>query len=313
MGAISPASAAYLVPRSSQTFTAVYVVTQSDADRGSLSNTATVNGTASNGNTVSDEDSVTIEGQANPAATLTTSSSVTSGMAVSAGDSITYTFTVTNTGNITLETVSVSDSLPGLSAVTPDAVATLAPGESATFTATYMLTQQDIDAGTLADTATASMQTPQSCSACPAPPQPSSTNEIVFPQYQIVQLAVNADPAADVHEGDVITYTFDVTNTGNVTLFDVEVASDLPGLTWVNGPGIAALAPNETATVTAAYTVTANDVASGIVRTIASVTGYPPESCSGCMPAFASAMVDVSVAPAAPPSSTTPDAGEQVG
>jgi len=70
-------------------------------------------------------------------------------------DEITYTFTVTNDGNLTLTDVSVSDPLPGLSAVTPAGIATLAPGEARVFTATYAITQDDVDEGSVLNTATA--------------------------------------------------------------------------------------------------------------------------------------------------------------
>jgi uncharacterized repeat protein (TIGR01451 family) len=297
LGAISPASAAILPPRASQTFTALYLVTQADADRGSITASAEVSGTAPSGSPVSGEDSVTIEGQANPAATLTTTSSVFSGMPVSVGDSISYSFTVTNTGNITLEEISVSDSLPGLSAIAPASIAALAPGESAEFTAVYVVTQEDLDAGEIADTATASMQTTDACTTCPSPPQPSSTNVIAIPQAQVVQLAMGADPVADAHAGETITYTFAVMNTGNVTLAGVEVSSDLPGLSWVNGPGLGTLAPGESATAIATYVVTAEDAGTGVIRAVATVTGYPPDTCAACMPASATTALDVLTAP----------------
>ena len=65
------------------------------------------------------------------------------------GDILTYSFTVTNTGNVTLSDISVTDtSLPGLALVgTP--IAMLSPTEVNTtnYTASYILTQADIDAG----------------------------------------------------------------------------------------------------------------------------------------------------------------------
>jgi uncharacterized repeat protein (TIGR01451 family) len=73
---------------------------------------------------------------------------------VNAGDTITYTFSVQNTGNVTLTGITVSDPLlPGLSCT----IASLAAGVSSTCTATnnvYTLTQADIDTGSRANTAT---------------------------------------------------------------------------------------------------------------------------------------------------------------
>ncbi|RVU86061.1 hypothetical protein EOL70_01030 [Leucothrix sargassi] len=94
-------------------------------------------------------------------------------------DTITYTYTVTNTGDITINNVSISDDHSGsgtLSAIAGEAIlndsgtigdstdtsgndgtwSVLAPGDSITFTATYVVTMADAMAGTdITNTATA--------------------------------------------------------------------------------------------------------------------------------------------------------------
>jgi uncharacterized repeat protein (TIGR01451 family) len=62
-----------------------------------------------------------------------------------AGETISFTFTVTNTGNVTLTNVTISDIVPGV-VVQGGPLAELGPGEvdSTTFTASYVLTDQDI-------------------------------------------------------------------------------------------------------------------------------------------------------------------------
>jgi uncharacterized repeat protein (TIGR01451 family) len=69
------------------------------------------------------------------------------------GDKINYSFTVTNTGGVTLINVTVTD--PKVTVV--GGSITLAPGasDSTTFTGSYTLTQADIDAGKVDNTATA--------------------------------------------------------------------------------------------------------------------------------------------------------------
>ncbi|MFO8034021.1 MAG: hypothetical protein R6U88_02505, partial [Candidatus Bipolaricaulota bacterium] len=58
------------------------------------------------------------------------------------GDEISYTFEVENTGNVTLTDVTVVDPLTGLN----ENVGDLDPGDSATRTDTYTITQADLDA-----------------------------------------------------------------------------------------------------------------------------------------------------------------------
>ena len=72
-----------------------------------------------------------------------------------------YTFEVNNTGDVTLRNILVEDPLSGLSAITcsgstgANGVVELGPGASATCTATYTLTQEDVDRGELINTALA--------------------------------------------------------------------------------------------------------------------------------------------------------------
>src|SRR5690606_17205123 len=71
------------------------------------------------------------------------------------GNTITYSFKVVNTGDVVLNNVFVNDPLQGLSAITPSSVSSLAIGAETTFTATYIVTQADVDNGKIDNTATA--------------------------------------------------------------------------------------------------------------------------------------------------------------
>ena len=75
-----------------------------------------------------------------------------------AGDKINYAFTVTNTGNVTLTGITVTDpKLVAPNGSISGGPITLAPGASdaTTFTGSYTLTLTDINAGTFTNTATA--------------------------------------------------------------------------------------------------------------------------------------------------------------
>ncbi|MBF4494691.1 gliding motility-associated C-terminal domain-containing protein, partial [Flavobacterium sp. MR2016-29] len=73
-----------------------------------------------------------------------------------AGETITYKFKVTNTGNVPLKNIKISDPLPGV--VVSGQPITLEPGESDenTFTAQYKITQDDINRGSVSNQATVS-------------------------------------------------------------------------------------------------------------------------------------------------------------
>ena len=77
----------------------------------------------------------------------------------SVGDTITIHFSVTNTGSVTLTNVIVEDPLVTINGAP---IASLAPGvtDSTTFIASYVITQQDIDAGLFSNQATATGTAP---------------------------------------------------------------------------------------------------------------------------------------------------------
>ncbi|MGL5809673.1 MAG: DUF7507 domain-containing protein, partial [Nocardioides sp.] len=180
-----------------------------------------------------------------------------------AGDTVDYEFLVTNTGNVTLDPVAVDDPRvagSGQSVTCP--VSVLAPAASTTCTATYTLTQADVDTGEVVNVATAT-GTP------PGDSEPVTVEDTVTTSIEAapaIELVKSADTAGPVKAGDVVTYSFEVTNTGNVTLTDVAAADPMLGA--VTCP-VATLAPAESTTCTAAsYTVTAADVRAGeIVNT----------------------------------------------
>lgn len=140
--------------------TGTHTITQPDLDGGSLSDTATANGTSAAGQLVTASASDSVTAAQNPQLTLTKTDNLHTYNAP--GQVVTYTITATNTGNVTLSNVQVSDtpSLDGFTCPTP--VATLSPGGVITCTGTHTVTLDDFyGAGTFADTATVNGTGPQ--------------------------------------------------------------------------------------------------------------------------------------------------------
>ncbi len=229
-----------------------YVVTQADVDAGQILNTGTADSTQTP--PVDDPEIVPV-----PQSPLLAVDKVLTGNAdedgsgdVSLGDTLTYTITATNTGNQTLNNVTVSDDLTGDST----ACATLAPGATCVLVVNYVVTQADVDAGQITNTGTAdSDETP-----------PVDDPEIVpVPQSPLLAvdkvLTGNADEdgSGDVSLGDTLTYTITATNTGNQTLNNVTVSDDLTG----DSTACATLAPGATCVLVVNYVVTQADVDAG--------------------------------------------------
>ncbi|WP_411267849.1 beta strand repeat-containing protein, partial [Pedobacter sp. AK017] len=195
------------------------------------------------------------------------------------GDVITYTFTATNTGNVTLSGVNINDALTGSTALALSP-AVLAPGDSGTATASYTITQADINAGSVSNTATATGTAPDASTVSDVSgtaqtnDTPTSTTLGRTPLIALVKTASVGGTGA---VGEVITYTFTATNTGNVTLSGVVIDDALTGSTALalNPP---VLAPSASGTATASYTITQGDIDAGGVSNTATVTGTAPDA-----------------------------------
>ncbi len=180
-----------------------------------------------------------------------------------AGETITYTILVENTGNSILSNITVTDPLTGLNANIPS----MAPGaaNAVSYTQTYTILQSDVNAGSITNTATAS-------GFCGPMPITDTDDEIITavqnPSLTLTKTSTTLPNTFD-SAGDVLTYNIIVTNNGNVTLTNIAV-SDL--LTSVSGSPIATLAPGESRTLTASYTVTQDDLNAGLVYNTATAT-----------------------------------------
>lgn len=311
-------SIADLRPGDAVTFAASYSLTQADVDRGQVTNQATAAGTDPAGNPVTDptgatqgDNAPTVTSFARLPALVTLKSASTTALQSPprVGDVLTYTITVQNTGNISLPAPVLVDTLTstGGGAQTLTSGPTLASGDDGdgafevaevwTYTATFALTQSAIDAGGLSNTATATATDPvlgpvsDVSGTAAGNNTPTTTPLSPGGRMAVVKtglLNLGPDGRADV--GDTVSYSYVVSNTGNVTLFDVAVGETTfsgsglrPVPAYASGGGnhdaqgdATDLRPGEAATFTATYALTQADIDAGGVTNQATATGATP-------------------------------------
>lgn len=200
------------------------------------------------------------------------------------GDEISYNFTITNTGDVNLYNVSVTDPLPGLT-MSGTAIAELAPGasDSTTFTAVYVLTQADVDAGEVENQATVSAKDPYETDvndlsgSANTNDTPLITPLVRAPSLTLVKTADETGLSSPAIAGEEIVYSFAIVNTGNVTLTNVRLEDPLVGLTLTGDP-ITSLDPgaSDTTNFRATYPITQADIDAGQAANTATVFGTPP-------------------------------------
>ena len=165
------------------------------------------------------------------------------------GDTVTYNFgVVLASGSPSLTGVSVTDPIcdPGTLAgpTGDDGDNVLEGGETWGFSCTHVVTGGDPDP--LPNTATVCATAPGGGTVC------DSDNHEVDITHPAIEVVKAADPTSGT-AGTVITYSYTVTNSGDVPLFDVTVDDD------VLGPicDIAVLQPQSTEECTGTYTIPA--------------------------------------------------------
>ncbi|MCH7415942.1 hypothetical protein MM213_20780, partial [Belliella sp. R4-6] len=131
--------------------------------------------------------------------------------------------------------------------------------------------------GSVQNVASATGTDPDGDPTDPATDEEEVDGPVLNPSLSVVKTAtsVNGDAGATSFGavGDVIAYSIEVGNDGNVTLTNVAVNDPLTGLSET----IAVLAPGDSETFTTTYTVTQADIDAGSVLNVASATGTDPD------------------------------------
>ena len=197
---------------------------------------------------------------------------------VKLGDQIAYAITVTNNGNVTLETISVKDELTKSNFL----ITKLEPGDARTFTVSYKATETDIRSGKITNVAVAEAPHPQ------YPDDPDKRvrdddTETISTEEKDVHLTITKrttstpDDPKGYHVGETISYELTVVNDGNITLTDVTVTDKLAGVqgdtAWQVGP----LTPGQSQKKAVSYKVTEDDILKGTVVNVATAVATDPE------------------------------------
>jgi hypothetical protein len=155
---------------------------------------------------------------------------------LAAGDVVDYSYVVTNTGTVNITNLALTDVTDGtgtLGAFTCDPIAlggTLAPGASTTCTASYTITGDDVTAKSVTNTAYASGDDPDGNPV----ESPRDSETVALPQLTVVKTVTTADGTCGVDDVDTLTvvagatvnYCYEVTNPGEVPIYDVLLVDD---------------------------------------------------------------------------------------
>ncbi|MDH3647762.1 MAG: hypothetical protein OER80_13420, partial [Gammaproteobacteria bacterium] len=190
--------------------TATHTFTQAELDAGgSVDNIAT----ASSNETPDATDNLSIPIVQNPLISIIKSGTWIDGDNdgfADVGETINYTFAVSNDGNVTLTNVTVTD--PLVTVVGGPTTLDVGETDTTTFTGMYLITQPDIDAGIVPNTATARSN------ESPPADGPTTTPLPQNPSIQIVKDFAGDEQETVIAGGAGSSFTLVVTNDGNVTI-----------------------------------------------------------------------------------------------
>jgi len=204
-----------LMARESSTCTGQYIITEEDIVKGEVKNKVTVTGTYDKeicglfvGTEFRASDTVLVNYVSQEISLEEISLEKTGSPATytNVGDVITYSYKIENVGDVTLiGQVTVNDDLVEVLCPAGD----LLLGGSIVCNATYMIQEADMVAGSVTNHATAFVGEITS--------NPASF-EVVLEASPQISLTKSANPTEFSKSWDLITFNFQATNTGNVTL-----------------------------------------------------------------------------------------------
>ena len=202
------------------------------------------------------------------------------GVAYVEGETVTYRLTVTNNGNVDLVDVLILDEQAGFELTLPE----LKVGEVWTKDIEYVITKEDVAAGSVKNVLTVTGTDPKDPEKPVTPPPAEEEVPTMDPQPHVsIKKETVSEPANGKAyvEGEVITYQITVVNDGNMDLYDIVVEDEMLGFkTYIprlnSGHAGEASIPAGVEVFTLTYTVTKEDVEAGKVLNVATVTAPNP-------------------------------------
>ena len=327
-----------IAPGHTEIYTAIYVIGQTAADSGSISNTVTATGAAPDGSNVIDisddgdtgttdtgNDPTVVEMDQIPSMEVIKTANVIDNDVDGKngiGDTIEYTITVENTGNTDLTGLSFVDTFKDLdgdiivlssgpiyddSSISSTLSSTLEVGEIKTYLATFIINQQAVNAGGVSNSITFTASSPGKSNnvfdvsddnlPSDADGDGDSTNDPTItltdpnPAMEVIKTAfVNDNGDGLTGAGDIVRYSIEVTNTGDITLDNVNIQTET--LTDGNGTLLSlssgpdywqpqTVEVGETVVFTALYVISQEAASSGFISNTATAVGSIPGNFNG--------------------------------
>lgn len=249
--------------------TASYTITQADLDAPDerLTNTASLTASDRNDDPIAlpDPASAPVTVAVAPKLTLTKQSTTDEVQAL--GEVVPYRYTISNTGNVTVSQIELIDQMAGIRDLNCGASPfELAPDESRECTASHLVTQSELDAGQVGSADVQAEVIGKRPSGAALTDAERGFAHLVIDTFSDAQLSISKQATVSEVDaiGDVIGYQITITNTGNVSLYDVQPDDGMLGLTDKQCPGVddipvSRLRPGASFTCTANYKTTADD------------------------------------------------------
>ncbi|MGM9477959.1 DUF7507 domain-containing protein, partial [Pedobacter sp. GSP4] len=281
-GSLTPSAIASVLPGATINITARHTVKQSDVNAGGFSNQVNATVKDAKGNTITkvSDDPATAAADDATFTAIAANPSVRFTKLIASGAGVVkvieYNIEVTNTGNITLTNIVVTDQGADPGSITPSIISKLEPAETALILARHTLTQPEIDYGKFVNQANlvAGYGAGNKLSKVSDNPKTLALDDptvYLIPENPGITLVKKGVLSAD---GNTITYTFTANNTGNVTLSSFNLAD-----AKISGPVTfvpSSIAPGETAVATVVYTITQAEKNASSVTNTATLTANTP-------------------------------------